>query len=269
MGLCTSLCFFSWGLGNLELNSSDVLKPSSGFRRCDGRETAVVKALRNVPLFPLDSLYLPYKMHMGTRNLVITAGKKKKTLCSSWSDFSSWEKLGWGPSTRNRQASSYCLGNWKKHKAERDQTVPSKIDSEPAGKKYKLFWTFPLNLNRTRTLFGLQKSPVSATSRLALSLQHWGHHRCSRCENCRLGPQLTTSMYCQWRANPIAPNRNSFCYFHTYTGQLLLSWKCCTVRCQMDGFLPVCNWAAPGILYTDFSRLLSVAGEEWPSLFFH
>lgn len=36
----------------------------------------------------------------------------------------------------------------------------------------------------------------------------------------------------------------------------------------MDDFLPGCNWAAPEILYADFSRLLSVL-DDWPSLVFH
>lgn len=95
---------------------------------------------------PLDGLFLPYKAHKGIGNLVITAGgkkEKKKHLCSSWSDFSSWEKLSWGPNTRNRQASSHCLGNRKKHKAERDQTVLSKIDGEPAGENIQTLVNLP------------------------------------------------------------------------------------------------------------------------------
>lgn len=68
---------------------------------------------------------------------------EKNPLCNTWSDFSSWEKVGWGSSTRNRTASSYCVGNWKKHKAERDQTDPSKIDAEAAGEKIQTAVSLP------------------------------------------------------------------------------------------------------------------------------
>lgn len=113
------------------------------------------------------------------------------------------------------------------------------------GKKYKLLWTFPLNLNRPSTFIWVSEKLCLCNLLLAPCLQHRGQHQHSLHENWRLGPQMPKLMYFQWRVNPIAPSRNS-----SSLEISLLEWTTTAIMEMLFNEMPngqFFAWLYPGI----------------------